>query len=175
MELSADRLSKTNYDDSCRRPEAQSNDYFVQDIGAFYNEANAYSETNHQQTIDNHKLEFEALAAGNVRPNVWTTHLNCDARHSLVYAAPPEFDGKKFHVVFSAIYYIRRKIVKECVEFGWLSNGVRIMTEEKNTHKWERIKKFNSIHCSSHSCLHLSSQLKIKTNQTKPQSTSIDL
>lgn len=99
-ELGADRLSKINYDDLWRRPEAQSNEYFVQDIGAFYNEANVYSETNQQLVIDNNKLECESLAAGNVRPNVWTTHLNCDARHSLVHTARPNFDGKRFYVFF---------------------------------------------------------------------------
>lgn len=111
MEMHEDPISKSNYDILCRRSEAEPNEYFVGDIGTFYNEANAYSETNQRRIIDNDKLECESLAAGNVRPNVWTTHLNCDALHS-VATARPIFDGKRFYFFCNAFYYIRANTSK---------------------------------------------------------------
>lgn len=56
----------------------------------------------------------------------------------------------------------------------WLAVKSCAYYDRGKKHTQVREKKVNSIHCSSHSCLHLSSQLKIKTNQTKPQSISIE-
>lgn len=91
IEMRQDFVSKSNYDDLCR-PQPRLNEYFGREIDALYDVANAFSETNQQQSIENKFFKCESLST--------TTHSNCDAQNSSAHTPHPISDGKKMFCTF---------------------------------------------------------------------------